>query len=599
MGREQGSGVTKRGWATLERPPARPGIFRRRGSDKRRRWSRPVVWACLGGAVAVIAVSVFFATRATAPRVTSSWEPPSLADVEARLHANSFADFVASSSRLYLLRFPQAVAELGLADELGVRNDRLNDYSEAYARETAAIEGYFLDRLKSFDRSALDPEEQAAYDVCQWSWTRSAARRSLDFRGYAVDPTANSPESRLLNLFAMDLPLQSADDLKDYIACLSQVERQLQQISQRISEEAEKGIVAPDGVLSAKLAFLSGLGVTHTSTRDQLGLFTRINGTYHPFYVRFREAVSQLVPRERQSQTLKEALDEVEKGVIPGFEGLHRQVAALLAETPEDAVGIGPRFGAEADYARLLRDTSGTTLNPEDVHRSAQADVERLRPEIARAAAATGIRPRTSIATMLVYVEEPEETPDGELIEPEVLAPRNGFDMRRAAPRVFPYAEVGNESNATPWSLSAPDPFYGFLAGCELYLARLVWEEEATLASPRRALAALLKEYEAAVAAVVDTGIHFLGWGLRAGSTYYQDTIFQDPGPIPVDARYAVSRLAAAPALAAGRYAALATILDLRATAQARDASFSLERFHNELLAYGARPLETIVRKAG
>jgi uncharacterized protein (DUF885 family) len=111
------------------------------------------------------------------------------------------------------------------------------------------------------------------------------------------------------------------------------------------------------------------------------------------------------------------------------------------------------------------------------------------------------------------------------------------------------------------------------------------------MGSARSALAALLEQYQAAVAAVVDTGIHALGWGLWTATTYYQGAI----GLAPFEARYQVGRLAAAPGLAAGRYAAYCRIMELRARAQdAAGDKYLPERFHNWLLEYGARPLETL-----
>ena len=149
------------------------------------RWIRPC--ASAARVAVVLALAVFLGACSAPPRPISSWVPPSLVDVQAELHGASFDGFVTSSCRLYLLRFPQVVAQLGVAEALGVRNDRLNDYSVAYNRETAAIEGYFFDRLQSFDREALAPAQRAAYDVCDWMWTRSSARRALGFSRYAVD----------------------------------------------------------------------------------------------------------------------------------------------------------------------------------------------------------------------------------------------------------------------------------------------------------------------------------------------------------------------------------------------------------------------------
>jgi len=468
----------------------------------------------------------------------------------------------------------------------------------AYDCETAAIEGYFLDRLQSFDRDALAPAQRATYDVYQWMWTRTAARRALAFSGYAVNSTMTSPDVRLSRLFTTDLPFDDESDLADYLACLRQAAAQIREIELRVDAEGKRGIVPPDGVLAAELAVLSLVRIRHTDSRDQIGLFQKISGTSHPFYLRMRDLASRMpaLPREKRSEYMVAAREEIEEKIIPAFERLYNAVAHRLSEIPTDAVGIGPLFGADAAYAELLRQVSGTLLRSDDVHRLAQTHVERARLDIDKVSPSLGIRAGTPLASLFLYLQGAEREPDadGEPVVADAPAPTRGFPMSRAQPTILPFG-VGSDNGedvVVPWGLAASDPFYGFMAGCRLYLAQVTWEErQAGMGSARSALAALLEQYGAAVAAVVDTGIHALGWGLRTATTYYQDTM----GMAPFEARYAVSRLAAAPGLAAGRYAAYCQILELRARAQeAAGDEYLPEQFHGWLLEYGARPLETL-----
>jgi uncharacterized protein (DUF885 family) len=300
------------------------------------------------------------------------------------------------------------------------------------------------------------------------------------------------------------------------------------------------------------------------------------------------------LPREKRSEYMVAAREEIEEEIIPAFERLYNIVAHRLSEIPTDAVGIGPLFGADAAYAELLRQVSGTLLRSDDVHRLAQAHVERARLDIDKVSPSLGIRAGTPLASLFLYLQGAEREPDADG-EPDVAAapaPTRGFSMSRAQPTILPFGVGVDDGDGMPWGLAASDPFYGFMEGCRLYLAQVTWEEQqAVMGSPRTALAALLEQYEAAVAAVVDTGIHALGWGLRTATTYYQDTM----GMAPFEARYAVSRLAAAPGLAAGRYAAYCRIVELRARAQeAAGDEYLPEQFHGWLLEYGARPLEIL-----
>jgi len=128
---------------------------------------RSVILLCLVAALGLVLVG-FSVAEPTNDSHQSSWSPPALDQVAAVLRGLTFDEFVDASYEQYLLRFPQVLTHYGMAQQLGVRNDRLDDYSEAYLAETRAIESLVYEQLLTYDREPLNLDQQLAYDVCAW-----------------------------------------------------------------------------------------------------------------------------------------------------------------------------------------------------------------------------------------------------------------------------------------------------------------------------------------------------------------------------------------------------------------------------------------------
>ena len=56
-------------------------------------------------------------------------------------------EFFEQSYKALILRSPQKVTALGLADDYGMRNDQLDDLSDAHLRQTWELEAAILERV--------------------------------------------------------------------------------------------------------------------------------------------------------------------------------------------------------------------------------------------------------------------------------------------------------------------------------------------------------------------------------------------------------------------------------------------------------------------
>ena len=174
------------------------------------------------------------------------WNSPSEGEIAEAIDGLAFDAFVETSYRLYLMRFPQTLTALGLAEVFGVRNDRLNDYSEAYVRETERIESMILERLRGQDRDALSDEQRLTYDVCTWYWDdRVRGHAYVDFDHPVTHFFITSLDLLLYDTMTETHPIRSVDEAWDYVIRLHQVADQFAQVLDTIDRRRAQGIIVP------------------------------------------------------------------------------------------------------------------------------------------------------------------------------------------------------------------------------------------------------------------------------------------------------------------------------------------------------------------
>jgi len=549
--------------------------------------------------------------------------------VKKELQGVPFSEFVDTSYRLYLLRTPQTVAALGLSDEFGVRNDRLDDYSLSYEQETVSINRLILERLRGFSRDALPDEERVVFDVCEWMWSGGAARAALPASGYVLFPGERSPDVRLAEFFARDLPLDSREGVDDYIACLRQVPRQMGQLRDRIEDQMKRGILLPESALGLTLLQVDALRAASVSQTSEW-LPPRNVGTNHPLFIPLRDALPRIAAfsRDDRIRMTQSVGKYVASDVMPALELLYQSVAQRMTAPSRSGIEWSEAAEGRRAYAEIVRETTGTSLSPAEIHRRAQAEMDLLRPAIAELASRLGVRssatlPEISAATALRAESEAKSF--------EFLGRPEENLMARACQTLFVTCRVtpggvGGEAGGllfaeiVPWSCGVPDPFAGFLEGFQLYALGVATEAVQT-ELPALALKVRLDLYAAAAFAALDTGIHDLGWSqetaqrelaamleatsgataarvLRSGK---RATVVEEE--VSDNVMFAdVARVAGDPGSAVAVFAVWSEIIRLCDESQATaGASWSESVFHDALIGRGATPFviaETLVRTA-
>ena len=594
---------------------------------------RNMLWI---GLIAVAGLAVLWGTLAQTPSDSAapSWSPPSLNGVEAALKGLSFDQFIDVSYRQYLLRSPEVLTHYGMAEQLGVRNNRLNDYSAPYLAETRAIESLILERLLAFDRSELSLDQQLTYDVCAWYWddiVRGHEFADLDFLVSHFYIT--SRDWSTFDLLTVVHPLSNTRDVEDYMERLGQVESQFNQLIDGMSAQADRGIVAPDLILAQAISNLRGL------------VFASV--TSHPFYTTIATATQSMAGLSASERTaiLADATAIISEHVIPAYRRLYNKLGELRAIAPQ-AIGYGEQLNGLAYYDYALRHQNQTELTAGEIHALGLTEVARLQTQIHDTASQAGYAEALSISEIYAQVSRDGGSRSGDAIVEtygEILerAKEDAVDvfnrLSQATVVVVPDAMGGYyrpSSRSRPAEFAAPasgsQPYYsmptltyhetipghhlqialaaelplpllrqiegflGFTEGWALYSERLAWELGWYEDDVYGDLGRLSDEMMRAVRLVVDTGIHAMGWAFDDAVAYFAE----NTGKTASYARNQVQRYIVWPGQSTSYMIGFLKILELRdLVQQAQGDDFNLADFHSLVLEDGSMPLEILERR--
>ena len=543
---------------------------------------------------------------------------------------SAFDAWVESSYRDLLSRYPETVTALGLDGELGTRNDRLNDYSAEFMRDTERLDFAILEQLKRFDREALDATDRRTYDVCLWYWTDRVGAHQFADLDYPISHFfVTSRHLVLYDLLTERYPLDTLQDAVDYVGCLEQVGRQFDQTIEDLQGRADRGIIAPAPLLLNALGDLRGM--------------KNASGDRHPYLQRLIATLDAAgwADGAARSRLLDSARAAIRDVVTPAYERLYEAAQELIQAAPSE-LGLWQYEDGEAYYAYILTHHNQTELSPREVHDIGLREVARLRNEILAASAFLGLDTEASFsqcyarivqdggsfrsqAIVAEYTRLIEEAKArlGEVVShvptiPVVVEANSVGGYYVAAPgdgsrpAVFYASNQGTTPHyrmptlayheaipghhlqiATAQELDLPlfrrlETYLGFTEGWALYAERLAWELGWYDLDPYANLGRLQDEMMRAVRLVVDTGIHAFRWTFEEAVAYFVENTGQSRGY----AEYEVLRYAAWPGQATAYMIGMLDILDLRSREEERlGEAFDLVAFHDRLLSGGSLPL--------
>jgi len=585
------------------------------------------------------------------PWMPSSPLPPETMSVLEELQNLPVGEFFEQSYRQLIRREPELITTLGLAADYELRNDRLNDRSDAFLKETQGLERGILDLLLTYDRASLSETDQLTYDVYRWYLENKVEGQAFAYHNYPISHFIYSYHQELRFFFTDIFPLREVQDAYDYVACLSQIDEQVDQVIEGLEIRQDLGIIPPVYILEMADRQI-------TAMIDYRGSQARILPTSMDEYKHLNQALMEMeiLDQNTKDEILHAAETEITNAYLPAFIKLLSFVREQKEIASEDA-GVWKLPDGEAYYAYRLKTETTLEITPEEIHQLGLAEVDRIQGEMLVIFSSLGIDSalpfdkqlslainqggyyRTqSEADIELFVGEIEGLLDGmkEIMKPYfshfpqaelVIIPDvyGGYYMPAARDGSRPggyYITTGYSTipkyaqPTTAYHEAIPGHYYqislaqeldlpllrneisfnGYVEGWALYAENLAKEMGAYENDPYGDLGRLQLELLRAVRLVVDSGIHAMGW-TREEAQDYIDSETGIPGQFTAEAdRYIVL-----PAQAVSYKIGMLKFLALRQ--QVMDEmgeAFDEREFHDLVLSNGTLPLailETSVEK--
>jgi uncharacterized protein (DUF885 family) len=585
-------------------------------------------------AAATTTVAVTTTEAATTSTVRST--AAQLAD----LHGLPFDDFLEASYEVLLLRSPELVTSLGVSEDYGLRDDRLNDLSPEYLDKTQAFEAGILDRLRSYERSALSGEQAVSFDLYEWYLDQKVRGHRFVYHDYPIHDFVNSYNFRLILFLSEEHTVETVTEAEDYLSRLSQIDVQVAQLLERLRISEDMGVIPPKIIVTrAKATLRNDLGGT-----DEL---STIRVARLPLYTSFAERLWGIdgLKESTRVSLLERAAEELEQSFVPAWIALinHLEEIEPLASTD---IGVWRLPDGAEYYEWLLRDHTSTNLTAEEIHQLGLREVARVEAELRTAFDRLGYPEDAPLGDLRRRAANEAGFLDGsaggidtvvsayaDLMAQAESAVRESFNLWPEAdvgivPESFGgggYYVAGSVDGSRPGSFHAGAggsvavytmptitfheavpghhtqiaiaqeldlptfrrfiQYNAFGEGWALYAERLASDAGLYEDDPYGNIGRLELELLRAVRLAADTGIHSLGWSSETAHDYMNETIN--------GWSHEVERYIVYPGQATGYMIGMQTILDLR-DQTAADGTLDIAAFHDTILGGGSMPLSVL-----
>lgn len=573
-----------------------------------------------------------------------------MAPISVAQSTSSFQDlpideFFDASYVQWLRRDPERITTLGLADQLGVRNDKLTDVSTAYAEETAALLQEIQAVLHSYDRESLSEDESLSYDVYEWFLQDQLDQLAYRMSDYLITSfTFYSEDWQLMDLFQSSHPLETHEDVEDYISRLSKVEWKLGQLIDELLARKEEGIVAPQFMLTRSITQIKNwLGLFLAVPEDVSGISPFATEIYKSIHSRLRDC-DWLTSEERLAYRDR-IVEQIRDSYLPGYFELLTTLQALFEVAPAEG-GATAMPNGSAYLTHAIQHHTTLALTPEEMLALGDSEVARIDAEMREIFATMGYPRDAAIRDLWNMAYADAELPENlswleeyGRIQAEIEAAIEPlFDLQPYADlevHLAPEGTAVNYYNAPALDGSRPGIFYAQssanplsiysmpvifhheaipghhfqialireldlplfrrievptsnIEGWAMYAEGLAAELGLYTDNPLANLERLRLELMRAARVVVEMGVHNLSWTHTEGAQFFADVM-----GYPLDAMIGIMpRYVGYPGQGSSYTVGLLQMRELRKRAEdTLDDAFELSDFHNVILQDGALPL--------
>lgn len=265
---------------------------------------------------------------------------------------------------------PELLSSLGLVEQFGItsHNGKLSDESPAHQEKVAARWRKDLALLHEYPLGRQTASQRLSTHVLDWFLQREIEGERFQFHNYPVNQLFGV-QNQFPTFMANTHRLLAARDCDYYIDRLKALPRKFDQTLEGLRLREARGIVPPrfvvEEVLTEMRAFVAQPVAKNILTSSFETRAAKIEGLH---------------PEQRENYQAR-----VEKAitgqVYPAYQKLIDYFQALLPKTTTDD-GVWKLPEGEAYYAYMLRQSTTTTMSPNEVHELGLSEVARIEGEM-------------------------------------------------------------------------------------------------------------------------------------------------------------------------------------------------------------------------
>ena len=555
-------------------------------------------------------------------------------------------NYVNKASLKMVTDSPELLTYIGMIDNtpLDFHSDKLADYTKA--QEEQSLEKIKKARagLDNYGPEGLEGQELLSWKITAWFFDDLLDQAQYEYSSYPINQlsgaTVNLPQ------FLTDTHgIVSAKSVERYLSRVEEFGRVLAEMTVRVAEYRDNGVVAPDFIIEKVLiglrSFIEGGASENPLVKTLPVRLDKVEG----------------LSAEQKSDYVARAQELVEAKIIPGYEAMIALHEELLKTTNSDA-GIWRLADGDKIYVAALRSNTTTDYTADQIHETGLSEVARIEAEMEVILTGEELTEGTVTERIQALMEQPDQifpnTDEGRADMIAFLQELNTHIMSKAGDyfitlppqkleilRVPEYSQdsspggyysgpsldgkrpgrfyinLKDTADNPKWTLptllyheAAPghhfqisramlikkvpilrkmSPFTAYTEGWALYAERIAAEDMGLYKDkPLWDLGRLQAEMFRAVRLVVDTGIHHKRWTREQAIEYMKSKT----GMTEAEVTREIERYIVWPGQATAYKIGQLAILDMRAKAEAAlGNNFNLRNFNEMILENGAMPL--------
>lgn len=549
-------------------------------------------------------------------------------------------------------RSPEFQTILGRTDAM----DQWDDLSDDFAEQGLILNKQQLATLNTLNYAWLDEPTALSYDLFKQSLENDIADHRWRLYNYPVNQMFGR-HSGVPSLLINQHRIRNIDDAQAYISRLNKVETYFDQLIEGIKKRTEAGIVPPKFVFPHVIRDSKNI---ITGAPFDNGENSTLLNDFSLKLEKLASDVDAGLSSEKKAELLEQANTALRNSVKPAYEKLITHLTELekIANTDD---GVWKWKNGDAFFNVALKRTTTTDLSADDIHQIGLTEVARIHDEMRVIKEKVGFDGNLKAFMQFMrddqqfyyanddagkarYLQEATALIDnmkGELDKLFITKPKAELTVKaveayreQSAGKAFyqPPSEDGSrpghyyanlyDMKAMPTYQMEALAYHEGLPGHHMQLAiaqelknipkfrkfgrytaytegwglysEYIPKEIGLYADPYSDFGRLAMELWRACRLVVDTGIHAKKWTREQGIAYYTDNT---PNAVS-DAVKMVERHIVMPSQATAYKIGMLKILELREQAKAQlGEQFRIQAFHDEVLKYGALPLNVLEDK--